>query len=444
MAEVTLESVTKEFQDGDQTVVAVDDVSLSIEDGEFLVLVGPSGCGKSTTLRMIAGLETVTSGTITIDDAVVNHVPAQRRDIAMVFQSYALYPHMTVRGNMAFGLEESTTLEREVIDRRVEDSAEMMGIDELLERKPADLSGGQQQRVALGRAIVRDPEVFLMDEPLSNLDAKLRAQMRTELQRIQDELGTTTIYVTHDQTEAMTMGDRIAILDDGELQQVGTPLECYHRPNNRFVASFIGDPPMNFVDVTNEDDVLRAEAFDYPIPGNVADVVQDYDDLVLGIRPEDIELDPADAPSEYVIDATVDVVEPTGDENVVYLALTEEALTEDSTQRIAAAAGDEAVPADGAAGRSSGIVGRTIGRLRGRSSGGDDSEDRSEPEETDAEAGPSASDRLIATVGGMKRFESGQSVTAYVPPDAIHLFDPATDEAIHNRRLDQVERTPGA
>jgi multiple sugar transport system ATP-binding protein len=213
MATLELDSLTKVYQDGDEQVVAVDDVSVEIDDGEFLVVVGPSGCGKSTTLRMVAGLETVSSGSIVLDDRVINDVKPQDRDIAMVFQSYALYPHMSVRQNMSFGLEESTDLSDDEIYDRVEETASLLDMANLLERKPRDLSGGQQQRVALGRAIVRDPEVFLMDEPLSNLDAKLRAQMRTELQRLQDDLGVTTMYVTHDQTEAMTMGDRIAILD---------------------------------------------------------------------------------------------------------------------------------------------------------------------------------------------------------------------------------------
>ncbi len=271
MAELTLGNVTKRFDD----VVAVDDVSIEIDDGEFLVLVA-LGCGKSTTLRMIAGLETISDGRIAIDGDVVNDAPAQQRDIAMVFQSYALYPHMTVRENMRFGLEESTTLEKAEMDSRVEDAAETLEIDDLLERKPGAL-GGQQQRVALGRAIVRDPAVFLMDEPLSNLDAKLRSGMRTELQRLQEELGVTTVYVTHDQTEAMTMSDRIAILDGGELQQVATPLECYHRPTNRFVAGFIGEPSMNFFDVSLEDGRLVDSdiEFEYPLSSVVRDSVGD-------------------------------------------------------------------------------------------------------------------------------------------------------------------------
>jgi multiple sugar transport system ATP-binding protein len=322
MATLELDSVTKVFQDGDDRVVAVDDVSLSIRDGEFLVVVGPSGCGKSTTLRMVAGLETITEGTISLDDRVINDVKPQDRDIAMVFQSYALYPHMSVRGNMAFGLEESTAMSDGEIDERVERTADLLNIPELLDRKPRDLSGGQQQRVALGRAIVRDPEVFLMDEPLSNLDAKLRAQMRTELQRLQEDLGVTTMYVTHDQTEAMTMGDRIAILDGGQLQQVATPLECYHEPANRFVAGFLGEPSMNFFDVERDGERLVGDGFEYPLSETLAADLDEEIELVLGFRPEAVELVES-ATGGHDFETTVDVVEPMGNENVVYLTFGE-------------------------------------------------------------------------------------------------------------------------
>ncbi|UTF53588.1 ABC transporter ATP-binding protein [Natronosalvus rutilus] len=316
MANLTLDNVTKRFDDGDDQIVAVDDVSIDIDDGEFLVLVGPSGCGKSTTLRMIAGLETVSDGTISIDGERINHVPAQQRDIAMVFQSYALYPHMTVRENMRFGLEESTDLDKTAMNAAVEETAELLEIADLLDRKPSELSGGQQQRVALGRAIVRDPAVFLMDEPLSNLDAKLRSGMRMELQRLQNDLGVTTVYVTHDQTEAMTMGDRIAILDDGKLQQVATPLECYHRPKNLFVAGFIGEPAMNFFDVTLEEDrlLLEGTSLEYPLSSTVREDLGDTTDLILGIRPEDVELLESGG-SVHDFPVEVDVVEPMGNEN---------------------------------------------------------------------------------------------------------------------------------
>jgi len=375
MATLELDSITKTFQDGDEEIVAVDDVSMSIDDGEFLVVVGPSGCGKSTTLRMVAGLETITSGTLSIDDRVVNDVKSQDRDIAMVFQSYALYPHMSVRQNMSFGLEESTDLPDDEIDRMVSETGEMLGISNLLDRKPSDLSGGQQQRVALGRAIVRDPEVFLMDEPLSNLDAKLRAEMRTELQRLQNDLGVTTVYVTHDQTEAMTMGDRIAILDGGELQQVATPLECYHEPANRFVASFLGEPSMNFFDVTLEGDRLVCEAFDYPIPDDIRSDLGGATGLVLGIRPEAVEL--VDEGGDHAFETTVDVVEPMGDENTVYLHF-------------------------------------------------------------DPDADPETAATLVATIDGFNRVSEGDAVTARIPEDAIHLFDRGTGEALHNRSMEDA------
>jgi multiple sugar transport system ATP-binding protein len=328
MATLTLENVTKRFDDGDDQIVAVDDVSIDIADGEFLVLVGPSGCGKSTTLRMIAGLETISEGTIAIDDTVVNDAPAQQRDIAMVFQSYALYPHMTVRENMRFGLEESTDLDAATMNDNVERTAELLEIEDLLDRKPGELSGGQQQRVALGRAIVRDPAVFLMDEPLSNLDAKLRAGMRMELQRLQDDLDVTTVYVTHDQTEAMTMGDRIAILNDGYLQQIATPLECYHRPKNLFVAGFIGEPSMNFFDVALTDGELAFEGFElsYPLSRSICEELGDATDLVLGVRPEDVEI--VDEPTDqYAFPVTVNVVEPMGNENNLLATFEESELS---------------------------------------------------------------------------------------------------------------------
>jgi multiple sugar transport system ATP-binding protein len=319
MAELTLDGVTKWFDDGGDKIVAVDDANVEIEDGEFLVLVGPSGCGKSTTLRMIAGLETVTKGEIRLDETVINDRSPRDRDIAMVFQSYALYPHMTVRENMRFGLEESTDMSAEEMDDLVEDTASMLDIAELLDRKPGELSGGQQQRVALGRAIVRDPEVFLMDEPLSNLDAKLRSQMRTELQRLQEELGVTTVYVTHDQTEAMTMSDRIAILDGGELQQVATPLEAYHEPANLFVAGFIGEPSMNFFEMEVQGDRLAGDLFDYPLSAAVREKLGDATRVTLGIRPEDVDV-VDEASGDHAYETVVDVVEPMGNENNVYLS----------------------------------------------------------------------------------------------------------------------------
>ncbi|WP_276271460.1 ABC transporter ATP-binding protein [Haloarcula litorea] len=331
MAQLTLDEVTKIFHDDDEgEIVAVDEVSVDIRDGEFLCVVGPSGCGKSTTLRMIAGLEDITDGEIRLGDRIINDQPPAQRDVAMVFQSYALYPHMSIRDNMAFGLEQSTDMPDDEIDERVTDAAQLLGIEELLERKPGELSGGQQQRVALGRAIVRDPEVFLMDEPLANLDAKLRAEMRTELQHLQEDLDVTTVYVTHDQTEAMTMSDRIAILDDGELQQAATPLECYHEPNNLFVAGFIGEPSMNFFPVERRGSTLVADDFEYDLSERTAEALGDATDLTLGIRPEDVEVVEGGS-GRHTYDAGVDVVEPRGNENTVHLMFDRE----DSTQFVA-------------------------------------------------------------------------------------------------------------
>ncbi|WP_324757600.1 ABC transporter ATP-binding protein [Haloarcula sp. GH36] len=320
MSHLTLDDVTKIFHDDDEgEIVAVDDVSIDIEDGEFVCVVGPSGCGKSTTLRMIAGLEDITSGEIRLQGNVINDLPPARRGVAMVFQSYALYPHMTVRENMAFGLEQSTDLPDGEIDDRVTEATDILGIHDLIDRKPNELSGGQQQRVALGRAIVRDPEVFLMDEPLANLDAKLRAEMRTELQHLQEELDVTTVYVTHDQTEAMTMSDRIAILNDGKLQQCATPLECYHEPGNLFVAGFIGEPSMNFFDVERQGSTLVADRFEYELSEQTVDALPDTTSLTLGIRPEDVEIVDTKL-DEHDYDAVVDVVEPRGNENTVHLS----------------------------------------------------------------------------------------------------------------------------
>jgi multiple sugar transport system ATP-binding protein len=322
MGTLDIRELTKVFADSSGDIVAVDGFDAEIEDGEFIVLVGPSGCGKSTTLRMIAGLESPTSGEIVLDGQEITDRKPKERNMAMVFQSYALYPHMTARENMSFGLKMTTDLSKSEIDERVQDAADMMGIGDLLEKKPDELSGGQQQRVALGRAIVREPEVFLMDEPLSNLDAKLRTTMRTELQKIQQEFGVTTIYVTHDQTEAMTMSDRIAVLNDGILQQIGTPLECYHEPANQFVAGFIGSPSMNFFDVeldeTGETPTLVNDAFTYELDEEVyADIKGAGPRFTLGIRPEDIEAVPQG--THNAISPTVEVTEPLGDVTYVYL-----------------------------------------------------------------------------------------------------------------------------
>jgi multiple sugar transport system ATP-binding protein len=318
MAQVNLENVWKQFD----SVVAVRDVSLTIHDKEFVVLVGPSGCGKSTTLRMVAGLEEITKGTIKIGERVVNDVPPKDRDIAMVFQNYALYPHMSVYDNMAFGLK-LRKFPKQEIQQRVKDAAEILGIQELLQRKPRALSGGQRQRVAVGRAIVRKPQVFLFDEPLSNLDAKLRVAMRAELKKLHDRLQATVIYVTHDQVEAMTMGDRIVIMKDGLIQQVGAPLEVYATPQNQFVAGFIGSPAMNFVacTVTGKDGQLcfTHPGFTLPVPVPKAKALAEYKDkpVTMGIRPEDVHESTAQDPANSTFEVLVEVVEPIGHE--IYL-----------------------------------------------------------------------------------------------------------------------------
>ncbi len=324
MANVAFQNVTKQWGD----VIAVNDLNLEIHDKEFLVLVGPSGCGKSTTLRLLAGLEEISNGEIYIGDRVVNDVQPKDRDIAMVFQSYALYPHMTVFDNMAFALKLRKTPKTDV-EKRVQRAAEILGIDSLLDRKPKALSGGQRQRVALGRAIVRDPEVFLLDEPLSNLDAKLRVQTRAELSKLHKQLGTTFLYVTHDQTEAMTMADRIAVLKDGLLQQVDTPQNLYNHPDNTFVASFIGSPAMNFFDATlvQEDQKLWVDtgAFRLLVPPEKATTILPFSgrQVTFGIRPEDIH-DSDFVPQEVrgtSIDAKVDVTELMGNEIFLYLVV---------------------------------------------------------------------------------------------------------------------------
>lgn len=322
MAIVTLEQVGKVYP-GD--VTAVKDFNLVINDAEFIVLVGPSGCGKSTTLRMVAGLEEISSGKVNIGDRVVNDVPPKDRDIAMVFQNYALYPHMTVYKNMAFALKMRKTAKEE-IDKRVKDAARILGIEELLERKPKALSGGQRQRVAVGRAIVRQPKAFLFDEPLSNLDAKLRVEMRAELKKLHQQLKTTTIYVTHDQEEAMTLGDRIVVMKDGIVQQVGTPLEVYNTPANQFVAGFVGTPPMNFIkgQIRDEAGSLLFDEGDFRIavPDASAEALKNQvgKDVVCGIRPEALSLtgEGRFSGNNNQLNVTVNVVEPLGEKMDLY------------------------------------------------------------------------------------------------------------------------------
>jgi len=324
---VVLEEVTKVFQGG---TVAVDGLSLAIEDGEFMILVGSSGCGKTTALRMIAGLEKPTAGTIRIGDRIVNQVSARDRDIAMVFQNYALYPHMTVYRNLAYPLRQQR-MAKKVISDRVQEVAEMLSLEELMNRRPAQLSGGQRQRVAMGRALVREPAVFLLDEPLSNLDARLRVQMRAGLKRLHGRLGVTTIYVTHDQVEAMTLGDRIAVLSDGKLQQLGPPQELYDTPANVFVAGFIGSPPMNLLRASARDGRVSAGDFVLERAG-LAD-----GPLIVGLRPEALRPAVDGMPS---VNFRVDVVEPLGDELIVHGSLAAELIAASSDAEFA----DSALP----------------------------------------------------------------------------------------------------
>jgi multiple sugar transport system ATP-binding protein len=321
VAEIILDHITKRFPDG---AVAVDDISLDIADGEFIILVGPSGCGKSTTLNMIAGLEDISSGTLRIGGDVVNDKSPKDRDIAMVFQSYALYPHMTVRQNMGFALKLAKTPQT-TINEKVDEAARILDLTPFLDRRPANLSGGQRQRVAMGRAIVRDPAAFLMDEPLSNLDAKLRVQTRTEVSRLQKRLGTTMVYVTHDQTEAMTLGDRVAVMRLGAIPQVASPQELYDRPTNLFVAGFIGSPAMNFMAGTLEDGKLRTGLGDITLTGRMRQEVESSGtgrEVIVGIRPEDFEdasFISADAKAKgLTFNATIDVIESLGAEKYVY------------------------------------------------------------------------------------------------------------------------------
>ncbi|MBI4608435.1 MAG: sn-glycerol-3-phosphate ABC transporter ATP-binding protein UgpC [Candidatus Rokubacteria bacterium] len=315
MAQVVMKELNKRFDE----VQAVRDMNLHIRDKEFLVLVGPSGCGKSTTLRMVAGLEEITSGEIYIGERLVNDLPPKDRDIAMVFQNYALYPHMTVYDNMAFGLK-MRKFPRPEIEKRVREAAEILGIQELLKRKPRQLSGGQRQRVAVGRAIVRHPQVFLFDEPLSNLDAKLRVQMRVELKRLHERLETTAIYVTHDQVEAMTLGDRVVVMKDGLVHQVGEPLEVYSKPRNKFVAGFIGSPAMNFIDTTITETgggfYTETAGLRVRVPADRAGRIARYrgQAVTLGIRPEDLREATGSDHHDITFEAVVEVVEPLGSE----------------------------------------------------------------------------------------------------------------------------------
>jgi len=316
MAKVELKNVIKKFED----VIAVRNIDLTVEQGEFLVLVGPSGCGKSTTLRLIAGLEKCTDGDIYIGDKRVNGIPPKDRDISMVFQNYALYPHMTVYDNLAFGLK-MRKYSKEKIDKRVKNAIDILQIKSLMDRKPKQLSGGQQQRVALGRAIVRDPNVFLFDEPLSNLDAKLRVSMRTEIKKIHKKIKTTVVYVTHDQTEAMTLGDRIAVMKDGIIHQLNTPIEVYNNPTDKFVAGFIGSPAMNFFNVRMEDNrlIFKNKKLSLPIIDKYKEILKNGNrEVTLGIRPEDLHIK-KQGDDYFPLEVDLEVVETMGDEIIIYL-----------------------------------------------------------------------------------------------------------------------------
>jgi multiple sugar transport system ATP-binding protein len=347
MAEIVLDRISKRFDDGFE---AVKDMNLDVADGEFMILVGPSGCGKSTALRMIAGLEDITDGELRIGDQVVNQIAPKDRDIAMVFQNYALYPHMSVRENMAFPLKLAKAPKEEV-DSKVEEAARILDLTQHLDRKPANLSGGQRQRVAMGRAIVRDPKAFLMDEPLSNLDAKLRVQMRTEVSRIQSSLGTTTVYVTHDQTEAMTLGDRVAVMRAGVLQQVGEPSELYANPANLFVAGFIGSPAMNFMPGKVSGDVVKLPMGEARLDSARRPSGADGREWIVGIRPEsfeDIEFVGGDARARGMTFRTkIDLVESLGAEQYAYFQVETGQLEAEELRELAEDAGTAEVPSSG-------------------------------------------------------------------------------------------------
>jgi multiple sugar transport system ATP-binding protein len=347
MAEIVLDKVSKKYPDG---ALAVSEVDITIADGEFLVLVGPSGCGKSTMLNMVAGLEDITTGELRIDGARVNEKAPKDRDIAMVFQSYALYPHMTVRENMAFPLR-LAKVDDQTVRAKVEEAAAILDLNAHLDRKPANLSGGQRQRVAMGRAIVRNPKAFLMDEPLSNLDAKLRGQMRTSVSKIQKQLGTTTLYVTHDQTEAMTLGDRVVVLRGGYVQQIGAPQFLYENPANLFVAGFIGSPSMNFLPATLENNELRTPLGTTPLTDRIRQLVEKADaprEVLVGIRPEHFEdaalVDAGQKAGGSTFTAHIDVLESMGSEKFAHFTVEGETATSAELAELAADSGSSDVP----------------------------------------------------------------------------------------------------
>jgi multiple sugar transport system ATP-binding protein len=398
---VTFDGVSKIYADGTK---AVYDMDLEIHDGEFMVLVGPSGCGKTTALRMVAGLEDISEGVLKIGDKVVNHVPSRDRDIAMVFQSYALYPHLSVYENIAFGLKLKKTPKAEVA-KRVEEAARVLGLEPYLKRKPRALSGGQRQRVAMGRAIVRQPEAFLMDEPLSNLDAKLRVQMRAEISKLQSDLGVTTVYVTHDQVEAMTMGDRVAVMRKGELQQVDEPQVLYDHPNNLFVGGFIGSPAMNMLEATIEraNGGLAAKAGKLSValgdetmsarPG-----LKSYEGkkVVLGIRPEDLEDASlaSDTPQNQRLTGLVELLEALGSEIMAHFSVEAEAAETEETRELAS--------------------------------------DKGDPEGDIGVSAPEGKTVLVARFGARSKAKVGEEVEVAVDTRALHFFDPETGLGIYD------------
>jgi multiple sugar transport system ATP-binding protein len=403
VGEIVLDKTTKIYDDG---TLAVKDIDLEIQDAEFMVFVGPSGCGKTTALRMVAGLETISKGEIRIGGKRVNEVAPKDRDIAMVFQNYALYPHMSVYDNMAFGLK-LAKMDKSEIDRRVKEAARILGLEEFLKRKPRALSGGQRQRVAMGRAIVREPQAFLMDEPLSNLDAKLRVQMRSEIARIQDDLHVTTIYVTHDQVEAMTMGDRVAVMKKGELQQVGSPPTLFGKPRNLFVAGFIGSPSMNFVS-------SRVERADAGLKAAIGDQVLKLDskvlsarpaleshvgkEIILGIRPQDFE-DAAlagDVPEGSRIKAHIDLVEALGTQTLVHFAVNAPVVLTEDMKELAADIGGEQV----------------------------------DKLEQQAQAGRND---FVAELDPKSKASQGDDVELFVDTTQLHFFDPESGLGIYDR-----------
>jgi len=383
MSEITLNGITKRYGDGFE---AVRDMDLEIEDGEFMILVGPSGCGKSTALRMIAGLEDITEGELRIGDTVVNQIAPRDRDIAMVFQNYALYPHMSVRENMAFPLK-LAGVDQGTIDSKIADVAKVLDLEPHLDRKPANLSGGQRQRVAMGRAIVRDPKAFLMDEPLSNLDAKLRVQMRTEVARLQSELGTTTVYVTHDQTEAMTLGDRVAVMRAGVLQQVGSPADLYGNPKNLFVAGFIGSPAMNFMPGRIAGGKVSLPFGEVSAPESARD--GDERQVIAGLRPEsfeDVSLVREERDRGVTFTAKLDLVESMGSEKYAYFALGSEGVHSEELEELAADAGLDDVPGGG--------------------------------------------DQVVARLDAASGLKRGDEAELWVDTSRLHLFDPESGQSL--------------